>query len=97
MQKAIFIALASLSAGAAAAEHAAHPHPADPKTRVPSTEYRSVFEGYRGFAEPELAPWRAANEEVKRVGGHRGVLRAAPEDESKKLPASKGGGHGGHK
>lgn len=97
MQKAILVALASLSAGAAAAEHAAHPHPADPKVRVPAHEYRSVFEDYRRFAEPELAPWRTVNEEVGRVGGHMGVLRAASEDEGKKPPASKGGGQGGHK
>lgn len=97
MLKAILLALASVAAGAAAAQHAAPADPADPKARAPAHEYRSAFESYRRFAEPELAPWRAVNEEVRRVGGHMGVLRSATETENEEPPASKGGGHGGHK
>ena len=73
MRKSICFALA-LVAGAAAAQEK-RPDPKDPKAKTPPVEYRSAFEGYRPFAEAELAPWRAVNEEVERVGGHVGVLR----------------------
>ena len=62
MYKRIFCALAITVAGVAAAQTAPQPNPADPELRVPPPEYRSAFAGYRPYAEPELAPWRAAND-----------------------------------
>jgi hypothetical protein len=93
MYKGIALALAATVAGAAAAQSAAKPDPADPKARVPSLEYRSAFTGYRSYAEPELAPWRAANDEVGRVGGHVGMHRQGGATK----PAAKPPAHGEHK
>lgn len=39
-------------------------------------EYRSAFEGYRRFQEPEARAWRDANEEVRALGGHMGQAKA---------------------
>ena len=84
MYKQMLFALAAATAGSAAAQ--ARPDPADAKAKAPPVEYRSAFEGYKPYAEAELAPWRAVNEEVRRVGGHLGILRT-----------SKPAGHGGQK
>ena len=74
MYKSVCLALAVATAGAAAAQEK-RPDPKDPKAKAPPVEYRSAFEGYRPHAEPEIAPWRALNEEVGRVGGHLGIMR----------------------
>jgi len=84
MYKQVLFALAAATAGSAAAQ--ARPDPADAKAKAPSVEHRSAFEGYKPYAEPELAPWRAVNEEVRQVGGHLGIVRASKPDS-----------HGGHK
>lgn len=34
--------------------------------------YQSAFDGYRAFAEQDLADWRRANEQVGSAGGHAG-------------------------
>jgi hypothetical protein len=81
MRKSICFALA-LVAGAAVAQEK-RPDPKDPKAKAPPVEYRSAFEGYRRHAEPELAPWRVVNEEVERVGGHVGVMRAGEKEAAK--------------
>ena len=39
--------------------------------------YRSAFEGYRSFQEPEARSWRDANEETRALGGHMGHVKAA--------------------
>ncbi|TAK88073.1 MAG: hypothetical protein EPO20_01160 [Betaproteobacteria bacterium] len=79
MQKRIFCALAMIVAGAAAAQNAPQANPRDPKAPVPPLEYRSAFADYRPYKEPEVAPWRDANEEVGRVGGHLGIVRGQQE------------------
>lgn len=62
-------ALAALYASGAAAQGQ---HPADPAAKAPAVQYRSAFEGYRAFVEPEVGDWRRANEEVGKAGGHAG-------------------------
>ena len=57
--------------------------PLDPKAKVPPAEYRSALEGYRPFAEQDLADWRRSNDEVAAAGRYAGLLRS--------------GGHGGRK
>ena len=79
MYKRTLCALAMIVAGAAAAQNAPQPDPADPKARAQPVEYRSAFAGYRPYGEPEIASWRAANEEVGRVGGHLGIVRGQRE------------------
>ncbi len=68
-------------------------------------EYRSTFEGYRGWSAQPLRNWREVNDEVERLGGHAGHLRgdsAAPEQKSPTPPAQtqpptmpRGSGHDG--
>jgi hypothetical protein len=64
----------------ATAQQQARPHPADPAVPVPAARHESAFTGYRGFREEPLAPWRDANDEAARAGGHAGIM---------------GGSHGG--
>ena len=75
MKHAYGLLLAALAAGNAVAQSAARPDPADPGVRVPETVYRSAFDDYRRHDLSKQVPWRAANEEVGRVGGHVGILR----------------------
>ena len=98
---------ALLLAGGAAAQRDGRADPRDPATKVPPTEYRSAFEGYRPYAEQELRDWRGANEEVRQAGGHAGHKpgQGAGQETSKPEPgspkASGSGapaeGHGGHR
>jgi hypothetical protein len=83
MQHRHWIWLAALAAGNAGAQSAARPDPADPAVQVPETAYRSAFEGYRNHDLSRQTPWRAANEDVGRIGGHVGILRdQAPQEQS---------------
>ncbi|MDH4093369.1 MAG: hypothetical protein OEV81_01120 [Betaproteobacteria bacterium] len=75
MKHAYGLLLAALAAGNAAAQAGARPDPAGPEVRVPEAVYRSVFDGYRMHDLSKQIPWRAANEEVGRIGGHVGILR----------------------
>lgn len=98
MYKGILFALAATIAGDAAAQTTAKPDPADPKVRTPPVEYRSAFAEYRKYSEPELAPWRAANQEVAAAGGHVGIARAQRKEEDKaQKPAAKPPAHEGRK
>ena len=81
-----FAALAALAPHATAQQPAARPHPADPAAPVPTVKYDSAFSGYRGFREEPLAPWRAVNDEVARVGGHIGIVGGAGQPAAKPKP-----------
>jgi hypothetical protein len=93
MHKAVLFVLAVAGAGAAAAQQPQRPNPADPKANVPALEHRSVFEGYRRYAEPEVSGWREMNDEVGRIGGHVGMHRQGGATK----PAAKPPAHGEHK
>lgn len=73
MQKTLLYGLAGLLASCAAPPE--RPGAAASDAGVPAASYRSAFEGYAGFQEQELADWRQVNDEVGRLGGHRGALR----------------------
>ena len=75
MKHALWLLLAALAAGNAVGKEEKRPHSADPGATVPATPYRSAFDGYRGLEEPKSIPWREANEEAARIGGHLGILR----------------------
>jgi hypothetical protein len=62
-------------AGCAAREAESLANPRNAQAKVPPVTYRSAFEGYRAFADKELADWRSANEEVGAAGGHKGHHR----------------------
>lgn len=63
--------------------------PANPQMKGPPTTYRSVFG--KPPLGPEATPWRAANDEAGRLGGHVGQLR-----ESEGSPAAPGAGQDTH-
>lgn len=63
----------TLASGAGAQEQPPGPR-LDPAQPLP---YRSAFDGYQPHADPVAAPWREANDLVRRLGGHAGHLRGA--------------------
>lgn len=67
---------------------AAGADPADPRAAVPAAGYVSPFKGYRAHAEPPVQGWRAANDEVSRIGGWRFYTREAQRALSAPAPAS---------
>jgi hypothetical protein len=76
MNRAIVLLLWACAGGAALAQSEGKNQPAKPETSVPPVTYRSAFEDYRPYRAQEIAPWREVNDEVARVGGHAGVLKA---------------------
>jgi hypothetical protein len=73
MQRFLFLLPAMVLAGAAAAE-GRRAEVLDPKAKAPPVQYRSAFEGYRPYADQDLASWRGANAEVGAARGHAGHL-----------------------
>ena len=66
----MFVAVpALLCAGVAVAQGDDRRDPRDARAKVPPVEYRSAFDGYRQYADPELRDWRKSNEEVGVAGG----------------------------
>jgi len=63
---------ALLFAGLAVAQGDGRSDPRDPKAKVSPVEFRSAFEGYRPYADPDLRDWRKSNDEVGAAGGHGG-------------------------
>lgn len=93
----VLVVVATAVAGSVAAQGAQRPDPKDPKAPAPAVTYRSSFEEYRPYTEPELVPWRRANEEVGAAGGHTGMFKprqGSGQGAPAKPPAE---GHGGHK
>ena len=103
MQRPFIVVPAFLFAGLAAAQGSGPASPADPRPAAPAAQYRSVFEGYRSFAEQQPSDWRKANKEVGSAGGHAGHRpgQDAGRRTSKPEPDAAGGpaqrSHGGHK
>jgi hypothetical protein len=95
----LYLAAAALAAFAlpAAAQQPARSDPASQAAPVPAFKYDSAFAGYRGFREEPLAPWRDANDEVARAGGHAGIFRShgmqTPAAPAQKPPVQDRGGH----
>jgi hypothetical protein len=73
----------------ATAQQQARPSPADPAVPVPAVRHESAFTGYRGFREEPLAPWRDANDEAARAGGHAGIMGGAHRGHGSAQPAAK--------
>ncbi|MBS0336232.1 MAG: hypothetical protein JSS40_05360 [Proteobacteria bacterium] len=59
------------------------PDPTAPGAPVPAAAYRSAFAGYRGLGDEPVGDWRAANDEVRRIGGWREYAREAQSPEEK--------------
>jgi len=95
-----FVAVpALLVAGMAVAQGDARPDPRDPRAKAPPVEYRSAFEGYRPYADPEPRDWRKSNEEVGAAGGHAGQRPGQAPDGKPSRPQPGNGprDHGGHR
>ncbi len=74
------VAAPMLWAPAASAQSRADP--ADPAARVPAATHRSPFADYRLIGEEPVGDWRAANDEVGRIGGWREYAREAQAPET---------------
>ena len=91
-------ALAASFAGSAIGQAVVRPDPSDPKTSAPVRPYESAFQGYRPYTDPEIARWRAVNDEMARLKGHAGHVRgitspdAGAESPSKLPVGSRPGG-----
>jgi hypothetical protein len=55
--------------------------------------YQSAFEGYRAYSDDNMTNWKAANDEVARIGGWREYAKQAQNLELKpeNTPATKAG------
>lgn len=50
-------------------------------------DYKSVFEGYQAYSDPEIHNWPKANQLVEEIGGWRVYAREPYEDKAKDEPA----------
>ena len=89
-----FIALCVVL-GAPASFAQPRPDPADPAVPVPAAEYRSSFAGYRPLGEESVGDWRAANDEVRRIGGWREYARERHRSDAHRVAAAREIGGGG--
>ncbi len=55
----------------------AAPDPTDEKNTVPPIRYQSPFRDYKPLGEDKPIPWKAANDEVGRIGGWRAYAKEA--------------------
>ena len=80
---------------AAVAAQAQDPFDPAESTKV---EYASTLERYQRFREEQVTSWQAANEEMKRVGGHAGHLgmdqAPTPAGPAQEMPARQQDGRG---
>jgi hypothetical protein len=65
--------IASISYSSAA------PDPTTADSPAPATQYASPFKDYRPLGDDKRVPWRAANDEVGKIGGWRVYLRESQE------------------
>jgi hypothetical protein len=66
---------AALALGAPASAPSAHP--ADAAAAEPPLVHRSALSGYKRLSEPPAIDWKAANQNVERIGGWRAYAREA--------------------
>jgi hypothetical protein len=83
-----FCAAAAIALAAGAAHAQSRPKPDDPRAATPSPARASAFDGYRPYRDEPLNSWREVNDEVGRVGGHTGVVRAEREAALPQTPPS---------
>ena len=99
MSKAMLCALGMIVASAAFGQGAPAADPEDPAAPAPPLAYRSAFDGYKPFADEDVAGWREANDEVRAAGGHAGHRpgQGPGAQTSKPQPGTRQSGeHGAH-
>lgn len=83
-----WLSAALLALPLAAAAQQKQPDPGDANSVVPAPVYDSAFENFQAVADENQSPdksWRAANDEMQRLGGHAGHLRGS---ETRNRPSS---------
>jgi hypothetical protein len=53
------------------------PDAAPQRPALTPLNYRSVFTGYQAFNDQPVAPWRATNDTVEKIGGWRAYAKEA--------------------
>ena len=97
-------AVALIGGASSVVAAAAHRPPSEPRAardpangaaHVPPLNYRSPFAAHVDLGAAEVAPWRATNETVGRIGGWRAYAREAAGREPARgdSPAAKPPGH----
>jgi hypothetical protein len=79
--------LASMPLAAVAQIQTHHTDPTDANATVPASKYESAFKAYQPDTDEKQPPdeiWRAANDEVRGLGGHAGHVQDAG---TRKAPA----------
>jgi hypothetical protein len=78
--KLIIKTVAALAVGCASLGYAfAAPDPAVADSPTPSIQYQSPFKDYRPLGNNKRSSWKAANDEVGKIGGWRVYLRESQE------------------
>lgn len=72
----VLIPAIALLAGCADAGRILASGPADPTVGAPAPVYRSAFDGIEPMKDEAPIAWTAANEEMRRLGGHVGHSQA---------------------
>jgi hypothetical protein len=75
----------ALASGACIAQSSL-PAAGTPLTQVYPLSYRSTFHGYLPYQAQKIEPWKAANDQVKDIGGWRVYAREGAQPEAE--PAS---------
>ncbi|MCL4798883.1 MAG: hypothetical protein KJ025_04805 [Burkholderiales bacterium] len=88
MTRTLALAAAAIALIAGGAHAQTRPKPDDPTVPVAPVTYASPFDGYRTHADEPIASWGEVNDEVGRVGGHVGVLRAEERDAAQPAAAT---------
>ncbi|MSO89242.1 MAG: hypothetical protein EXQ89_04640 [Rhodospirillaceae bacterium] len=83
----IFLAAAA-SAGCVAGLPAPMRDPVSPQAAAPAYRHESVFSTYRPAPDQGLGSWRAANDEMWRLGGHMGHIDDLPAAETAPRPST---------
>ena len=63
--------------------------PASTDTPPAPTRFKSALEGYQAYSDDKMTSWKAANDEVARIGGWREYAKQAQQPED--TPATKAG------
>ena len=58
------------------------------ETAVQELEYRSAFEGYKAYSDPEIQNWPKANKLVDEIGGWRVYALEPDEDKGEAAESS---------
>jgi hypothetical protein len=86
----IVAALASVPFAAVAQQIQNHAGPSDANAPIPASTYESAFKNYKPAADEQEPPdkrWRAANDEVRKLGGHAGHVEDNSTAPSARTPA----------